>query len=351
MNTKKRKNKQIRKQFLQQYSAYINVLQPPLSKKREKNINKLLCDLMHSHVASVAVINYVSHVPSFEEWCKFIQTDENANFYAANKTLGVSWLHSAESLKFLCDDILKPITKATKASYVCCVNVLQGLNEACMYACGTRVVCQSALREERFIFIRAVPNLPAEIKQHVIYMDMRLGMQWKALEPYVETASCIVFAGPMCLLPFLYRINDFLIQKHEFQRRIFKTFGISADRVVFDGDVPCTCAVVYYHQHLEPHLPCDNILETPTDALRQHYLRHALSGAIPDYWKLVLAHIPLKTFLTLIPHHKLACPFDTMLIQVFGNGSLFQENDDQDLPLQEKDFAEFDCLVSCLDSP
>jgi hypothetical protein len=223
--------------------------------------------------------------------------------------------------------------EVTQSSQVCAIEVIFGFNEACIRARGVPLLCQAppVLSQKHrhtaksYEFLERYEQFPPNTDASILYLDMRLGMRFDVFIPYLSQASFIVIAGPMCMIPFLYRTNDALIQTYKFHRRIYETRGISADRTVFDGDLACTCVIVYYRATMTACLPLCHILEDPTNALRHHYIRHALAGNIPEYWKLVLPQIPLKCFFKLLPPDQTTCPFDDMLIDVFANGHLAEE--------------------------
>lgn len=347
MNAKKRKSKQVKKNFLALYAQYVIPYREPMKSLQRDNIHIMLHGLTNCGDITTAIENYVTHCPLFHDWCNYIQCSE-LKFSLYGKALGVSWFHSIESLGFVCDSLLHMMLEVTGASSVCCMDVVFGLTEACMRARGVPVLCQSSpsissTDPERFTFLELYSQLPPNTDFSVIYIDMRLGIQSTTLESCVSQASFVVFAGPMCMLPFLYRLNSILIQTHKFHRRIYKTYGVSSDRVPFDDDVACTCSVVYYRSDMTRHLPYHSILDNPTSVMRQHYIRHALTGNIPEYWKLVLTHIPLKIFLKALPSEKTACPFDYMLIDVFSNGHE-EEDGEQD---EEEELELLHSLKTC----
>ena len=361
-SVKKRKGKQIKNVFLKQFSQYVLDMPKITNFEVVHDLSHTLREIGQPDKRLNAIKKFVLHCPTFQNWCDFIACT-NTNFEIYGKAFGVSWFHSTESLQFVCD-MLQTMLQTTNSTQVCGIDVIFGFNEACMRSRGVPILCQTAYchkaSEIPFTFVEQYQEFPPNTNLDVLYIDMRLGMRFQILKPYISQASFIVFAGPTCMLPFLYRTNDALIHTYKFHRCMYNTFGVSADRVVYDGNVSCTCIIVYYRPNMYAHIPQHPVLENPSNILRQHYIRHALSGNIPEYFKWVITNMPLKVFLSILPDDTQTCPFDHMLIDIFGNGHIneceeeeetdvmnlvAQMNIDQTLTQARKSYGAFDTIL------
>lgn len=329
-NCRKRKSKNFKKNFLKEFASYVTE-SVPLS-ANDATVTQEIFSLMSEciHTRSVQSIqNYVTKCPTFKEWRLYIQ--ERADFVAFGKLCNVAWFHSFESLRFLCKDVLHPLMMTYNSPYVHAVGVNSGFNEACLNAYGIPVSCQStkavfSTREEanlneQFIQTQCSFAIKEDIK--ILYMDLRPQLSVDFIVKYVKNASVVIFAGPMCFFPSLYRINELLIEKFQYHRCVYETFGVSSDRLVFDGTLSCTCVIVYYRPTTSLScLPTEHIMQDSGNSLRQHYIRHAVSESIPNYWKYVLPKIPLATFFKRLQPLSKKCLFDQMLIDVFSNSHM-----------------------------
>ena len=334
-NAKKRQSKNYKTKFLLQFEKYITpvIFEMYDCDKTRRDIFETLEECVQLHDYKSAQ-HFVRNCPTFYEWCNYISS--NDTFKHVGKLCGVTWLHSMESLQFVCNSIMHPLLQQTQSSCVLALNVTSGFSEACMKAYGLPICC-TGKQDASFIPMQR-PNLKTELK--VLYFDIHIiNIPLEHLTTLLPDVSVIVFAGPMCLFPYLYHLNDRLIGMHKFYRRVYQTFGVAADRVVFDGDLSSTCVVVYSRTNdMLSHLTMHNILEDPTNALRHHYIRHALAGNIPDYWKYVLSKIPMATFFKMVPPFRKKCSFDEMLVDVFSNSSQNDTIDVDQTPEQQAKF-------------
>ena len=330
-NVKKRKSKNQKAKFLEQFSAYVT--QPALEWTECEQTCLEISATMEECLNFKDVHKFVERCPTFSQWRTYIGASL-LSYKHFGPLVGVTWFHSVESLTFICNEVLYPLLQQTNSSHIVTLDVRFGFSEACMQEYGVPVLCQqdALFKRASFCNMTKIKEMRHEmVRTKILYIDMRNNITIDHMSSVLKNMLAVVFAGPMCLLPYLKLVNEKLVETHQFERVIYQTFGVSCDRVAFDSDLACTCVIVYYRSNVLSCLPTHSILTNPTNALRHHYIRHALAGNIPDYWKYVLSKIPLVTFFKMRPPPTKKCAFDQMLVDTFSHsctGSMEQQQDE-----------------------
>ncbi len=319
----------------------------------------IVCDVTTDCMDEVpmSISQFSTNCPTFAQWRNFINSNcsfGGDNFSKYERQFDVQWLHSKESLNFFTNDLFKPLLKKTNSDVVVCLNTGRRFGHACLLTNGVPMLFANPAAPfyfpqpgfvepilELFKFFSKGAVFTSRTK--VMYFDIRTNSidDISVFEPKAEAfvaADVVVLSLPMALIPQIINLNALLVNHLKLRRRIYKTYGVSVQRVVFDLDMPDTCAIVYFKSSVEDVLPKQNIMEDPMIIFRQHYIRHAHDGTLPEGWQYVLAQMPFDKILeevrlrerkfgpllTLASEHKESgssfrrtCTFEDSLIEFF----------------------------------